>query len=184
MSWYSVGCSTLMAGDCPTFIPLPKIFPGSETYLEDHGPLPNHVHKSGGKGGDQFQVRPSEHSLAPPTAGAPKALAPALTQRSHNCLPAIVMTTATMMTTVLMMSLLVVAGWHVDGRQAWQPGGGGNARDVGDSAGHNHGVSGQGLDACLQGLLRECPDRPTRALGVAIHCGLGLSVAWVAARTR
>jgi sucrose-6-phosphate hydrolase SacC (GH32 family) len=56
VSWYKVGCSTLMAGDCPTFFPLPKLFPGTEHYLDAHGPLPNHVHKSGGRGGDQFQV--------------------------------------------------------------------------------------------------------------------------------
>ena len=57
VSWYKVGCSTLMAGDCPTFFPLPKLYPGTEHYLnEAHGPLPNHVHKSGGHGGDQFQV--------------------------------------------------------------------------------------------------------------------------------
>ena len=53
---YKVGCSTLMAGDCPTFFKLPKLFPGTERYLDAHGPLPNHVHKSGGHGGDQFQV--------------------------------------------------------------------------------------------------------------------------------
>ena len=45
-----------MAGDCPTFFTLPKLFPGTERYLDAHGPLPNHVHKSGGSGGDQFQV--------------------------------------------------------------------------------------------------------------------------------
>jgi hypothetical protein len=55
LSWYKVGCSTLMAGDCPTFFPLPKLYPGTERYL-DAAPLPNHVHKSGGHGGDQFQV--------------------------------------------------------------------------------------------------------------------------------
>eukprot|EP01052_Picozoa_sp_SAG31_P017374 SAG31_NODE_1186_length_9492_cov_70.124987_4_plen_118_part_00 len=45
-----------MAGDCPTFFKLPKLFPGTERYLDAHGPLPDHVHKSGGRGGDQFQV--------------------------------------------------------------------------------------------------------------------------------
>lgn len=56
VNWYKVGCSTLMAGDCPTFFPLPKLYPGTERYLDAHGPLPNHAHKSGGRGGDQFQV--------------------------------------------------------------------------------------------------------------------------------
>ena len=30
--------------------------PGSEHYIESHGPMPDHVHKSGGRGGDQVQV--------------------------------------------------------------------------------------------------------------------------------
>lgn len=56
VSWYKIGCTTLMAGDCPTFFPLPALTPGSEHYVASHGPLPTHVHKSGGHGGDQVQV--------------------------------------------------------------------------------------------------------------------------------
>ena len=56
VSWYKIGCTTLMAGDCPTFFPLPALTPGSEHYVESHGPMPDHVHKSGGRGGDQVQV--------------------------------------------------------------------------------------------------------------------------------
>ena len=59
VSWYKIGISTLMAGDCPTFFRLPRITPGSEHYIERHlqdGPMPDHVHKSGGIGGDQVQV--------------------------------------------------------------------------------------------------------------------------------
>ena len=60
VSWYKIGCTTLMAGDCPSFFPLPALTPGSEHYVPFHlansGPLPDHVHKSGGKGGDQTQV--------------------------------------------------------------------------------------------------------------------------------
>ena len=46
----------MMAGDCPSFFPLPGLTPGSEHYVAQHGPLPDHVHKSGGHGGDQTQV--------------------------------------------------------------------------------------------------------------------------------
>ena len=56
VEWYEIGCTTLMAGDCPTFFPLPSLTPGSEHYVDAHGPMPTHVHKSGGKGGDQAQV--------------------------------------------------------------------------------------------------------------------------------
>jgi len=59
VEWYKVGCTTLMAGDCPTFFPLPSLTPGSEHYVDIHlrdAPLPDHVHKSGGHGGDQLQV--------------------------------------------------------------------------------------------------------------------------------
>jgi len=57
VSWYKIGCTTLMAGDCPTFFPLPSLTPGSEHYVASHGaPMPDHVHKSGGQGGDQTQV--------------------------------------------------------------------------------------------------------------------------------
>lgn len=56
VEWYKIGCTTLMAGDCPTFFPLPSLTPGSEHYLQAHGDLPSHVHKSGGHGGDQLQV--------------------------------------------------------------------------------------------------------------------------------
>ena len=56
VNWYKIGCTTLMAGDCPTFFPLPALTPGSEHYVESHGPMPDHVHKSGGRGGDQVQV--------------------------------------------------------------------------------------------------------------------------------
>ena len=55
--WYKIGCTTLMAGDCPTFFPLPAITPGAEHYIQSHSsPMPDHVHKSGGPGGDQVQV--------------------------------------------------------------------------------------------------------------------------------
>jgi hypothetical protein len=40
----------------PTFFPLPALTPGSEHYVQSHGPMPDHVHKSGGHGGDQVQV--------------------------------------------------------------------------------------------------------------------------------
>jgi hypothetical protein len=43
-----------MAGDCPTFFPLPRLTAGSEHYVSE--PMPNYVHKSGGPGGDQVQV--------------------------------------------------------------------------------------------------------------------------------
>ncbi len=59
VTFYKIGCTTLMAGDCPTFFPLPGLTPGSEHYVEHHvkdAPMPNRVHKSGGKGGDQTQV--------------------------------------------------------------------------------------------------------------------------------
>lgn len=59
VNWYKIGCTTLMAGDCPTFFPLPSLTPGSEHYVARHlqdGPMPDHVHKSGGRGGDQVQV--------------------------------------------------------------------------------------------------------------------------------
>jgi len=59
-SWYKIGCTTMMAGDCPSFFPLPKLTPGSAHYVGRHlrggAPMPDHVHKSGGKGGDQTQV--------------------------------------------------------------------------------------------------------------------------------
>lgn len=56
ITWEKVGCTTMMAGDCPSFFPLPGFTPGSEHYVAQHGPLPDHVHKSGGHGGDQTQV--------------------------------------------------------------------------------------------------------------------------------
>jgi hypothetical protein len=72
VNWYKIGCTTLPAGDCPTFFPLPKFTPGTEKYVAAHnGPIPTHVHKSGvgsgaaglssteakfGKGGDAVQV--------------------------------------------------------------------------------------------------------------------------------
>jgi hypothetical protein len=59
ISWYKIGCTTMMAGDCPSFFPLPGLTPGSAHYVKKHlkdGPMPDHVHKSGGKGGDQTQV--------------------------------------------------------------------------------------------------------------------------------
>eukprot|EP00966_Prymnesium_polylepis_P203801 4721608-Prymnesium_polylepis.1 len=59
VSWYKIGCTTMMRGDCPTFFPLPSLTPGSEHYVARHladAPMPNHVHKSGGRGGDQTQV--------------------------------------------------------------------------------------------------------------------------------
>lgn len=59
VNWYKVGCTTMMAGDCPSFFPLPALTPGSEHYVAKHlkdAPMPDHVHKSGGPGGDQTQV--------------------------------------------------------------------------------------------------------------------------------
>eukprot|EP00937_MAST-01D_sp_MAST-1D-sp2_P004367 g4367.t1 len=59
VEWYKIGCTTMMAGDCPTFFELPKLTKGSEHYVARHvrdAPMPDHVHKSGGKGGDQTQV--------------------------------------------------------------------------------------------------------------------------------
>eukprot|EP00037_Helgoeca_nana_P013172 m.121009 g.121009 ORF g.121009 m.121009 type:complete len:666 (-) comp21872_c0_seq1:287-2284(-) len=53
-TWYKVGCTTLLLGDCPTFFPLPSLTPGSESSV-GHDNLPNWVHKAG-SGNDQVQV--------------------------------------------------------------------------------------------------------------------------------
>jgi hypothetical protein len=45
--WYKIGCTELKLGDCPTFFPLPSLYPGSGSY--DHADLPNYVHKAGHK---------------------------------------------------------------------------------------------------------------------------------------
>ncbi len=42
-TWYKIGCTELLLGDCPTFFPLPALTPGSSA----QGPLPNYVHKAG-----------------------------------------------------------------------------------------------------------------------------------------
>ena len=59
VSWYKIGCTPMMAGDCPSLFPLPSLTPGSEDYIDRHlndAPMPTHVHKSGGARGDQMQV--------------------------------------------------------------------------------------------------------------------------------
>jgi len=55
-SFYKIGCTTFLKGDCPTFFPLPPLVPGiNKVDLEKLGPLPTHVHKAG-SGNDQVQV--------------------------------------------------------------------------------------------------------------------------------
>jgi hypothetical protein len=56
-SWYKIGCTTLLLGDCPTFFPLPSLTPGSIEGLTeaDYAAMPNYVHKAGSNR-DQVQV--------------------------------------------------------------------------------------------------------------------------------
>jgi hypothetical protein len=60
--WYKIGCTDLKLGDCPTFFPLPPLYPGSGPSAEDPAKraalmadMPNYVHKAG-SGNDQVQV--------------------------------------------------------------------------------------------------------------------------------
>lgn len=57
VSWYKVGCTTLLLGDCPTFFPLPKLAPGTSGGLSAaaKAALPNYVHKAGSPN-DQVQL--------------------------------------------------------------------------------------------------------------------------------
>merc|ERR1711871_660359 len=49
--WYKIGCTQLKLGDCPTFFPLPALYPGTTASAK----MPNYVHKAG-SGNDQVQV--------------------------------------------------------------------------------------------------------------------------------
>ena len=47
-SWYKIGCTTLLLGDCPTFFPLPALVDiGRNLSKKELLELPTHVHKSG-----------------------------------------------------------------------------------------------------------------------------------------